>query len=367
MHNQRRLLTRGDSHNSFNPFHFYTLSTLVHHVSLFMNFSHVRVSFESHFRFPIPGPSPQRHLLSLQVLPTSVSFPLPPCFPPPPLHFPASVLTFISATLPSTNPCAVDVNKHLDYTVKAASTPNPDWKLDFTFPFSLGLEKLSPCFPRFLTLSSFAFPFPRSIHLCPSCGISPYPSACLSRFVFSVLHLSSISIRYVPSVALPLSLYLSPSSVFAYLLTFTGFLPPHPLILPSVDDPFPLHAHFRVPFSSFSDSLCNARASSSDARIAQPPVFACEINAFLFRPELNASLHKETSIYSFILRVKKKADSSRWGQKRSRRFKTRDVLVIASQHLPFKFVSLFLLEPSLHIFRSFSSSSSPFQRNAQGG
>lgn len=30
-------------------------------------------------------------------------------------------------------------------------------------------------------------------------------------------------------------------------------------------------------------------------------VFACEINAFLFRSELNASLHKETAIYSFIL------------------------------------------------------------------
>lgn len=39
--------------------------------------------------------------------------------------------------------------------------------------------------------------------------------------------------------------------------------------------------------------------------MAQPPVFACEINAFLFRPELNASLHKETPIYAFILRVKK--------------------------------------------------------------
>lgn len=30
-------------------------------------------------------------------------------------------------------------------------------------------------------------------------------------------------------------------------------------------------------------------------------VFACEINAFLFQSELNASLHKETAIYSFIL------------------------------------------------------------------
>lgn len=51
-------------------------------------------------------------------------------------------------------------------------------------------------------------------------------------------------------------------------------------------------------------------------------VFACEINAFLFQSELNASLHKETAIYSFILwgwtekgrrrRSRREGDESPW-------------------------------------------------------
>lgn len=41
--------------------------------------------------------------------------------------------------------------------------------------------------------------------------------------------------------------------------------------------------------------------TNTGSRLVSLVVFACEINAFLFRSELNASLHKETAIYSFIL------------------------------------------------------------------
>lgn len=55
-----------------------------------------------------------------------------------PFRFLASTLTFISFCASSTlsrqllavATLAVDINKHLDYTVKAASTTSPDWKLE---------------------------------------------------------------------------------------------------------------------------------------------------------------------------------------------------------------------------------------------
>lgn len=58
--------------------------------------------------------------------------PLPFC-PLRPFRFLASALTFISFRASSTlsrQLLAVDINKHLDYTVKAASTTSPDWKLE---------------------------------------------------------------------------------------------------------------------------------------------------------------------------------------------------------------------------------------------
>lgn len=115
----------------------YILFTLVH---VFINFSYVHISFESHFLsylpFPIFLPSDTyflyRFLLRPRLLPIFLSL----------LVSLVRFLRLFHPPLHPTNPCAVDINKHLDYTMKAVSTANLDWKLDFTFLspyFSLSL------------------------------------------------------------------------------------------------------------------------------------------------------------------------------------------------------------------------------------
>lgn len=216
---------------------FYLLSTLVHHVSLFINFSHVRVSFSNHISvsIPIPDHFPQRHLLSPQVLPTSVSL-LSPLFPYPVslrLPLPLRFLRLFQPPFFPDQPCAVDVNKHLDYTVKAASTPNPDWKLDFTFPRSRPRKLLSlsfSLFPSFPVPSTFLntvlVRIPSSlVYPSPSITRNLSSSTCLSRFVFSVLHLSSIFIRYIPSICLPVCLSACRASTLALFISILASLP----------------------------------------------------------------------------------------------------------------------------------------------
>ena len=193
---------------------------------------------------------------------------------------------------------------------------------------------------------------------------SLYPfclSACLSRF-----HSRAI--------------YLHPC-LFTFLLTFTGSLPSRPLILvlllvdvsllPPAPRSFPCHRPLLSLIPSATTHSSPSRPISPPplspvARTAQPPVFACEINAFLFRPELNASLHKETPIYSFILRVKKKTGTGGLGVRLASPCERRTTFPLTSFASFFRGPSPHIFSPFLSLSLSLSLSFSPFaRRNAR--
>ena len=248
------------------------LSTRVHHVSLFINFSHVRVSFSNHISvsIPIPDHFPQRHLLSPQVLPTSVSLlslPYSPTLSPfvSPYRF-GSYVYFSHPSTPTSPPPSTSTNiliipwkPPLLRILTGSST--------LLFP-ALALESFSLSLPpSFLAPSTF---LNTVLVRIPSSLVYPSPSVTrnlpLSIYVFIPLRFLcftpffyfhslypfclSVCLSACLPVALPLSRYLSPSLplyLTSHVYRLSAFASPYPSPPPSrrLSPPLPLHAHFR--------------------------------------------------------------------------------------------------------------------------
>lgn len=170
--------------------------------AVYQAFPYSRVLSKLHFRFvpdifscsPLSlfvlslSPSAQTFIPLRELRPPLVSsvpsFPIPLSIP---FDFSLRLLRLFRSALPppsrgnSVTPLytlTVDINKHLDYTVKAALTTSPDWKLEDS---TIGATERFPASASSSPPSSHvSFNFALEPHTHPHSPCSPFPFACLS-------------------------------------------------------------------------------------------------------------------------------------------------------------------------------------------